>query len=629
MPQQTAGADALVQTGLQLQQQGRLQQAREQYCRALELWPAHAQALTFLGVIELQTSGAPAALDHLDRAVQAAPQNVAAHFVRGQVLRQLGRFEAAAESFAQAAALKPDLADAHYQLGESLCHLRRFEPGVSSLERAVALDARRAEFHNGLGQALSELGKFDAAALCFETVIALCPNSSPAHFNLGCTLASCGRPEGALTSLDRAVALESRSVDAWYARGNVLKDLQRMEEALASFDRAAALDGGHVPALINRGNTLAALHRSPEALASYDRAVALAPSNLEAWCNRGNQLRVIGALDAALDSLNRAVSLQPENALGHTNRAFVHLLKGDLPAGWADYEWRWQAQHTLTWQERRSFPQPRWHGGEPLRDQTLFVHREQGLGDALQFCRYVPLLAAAGAKVILEIHAPLLGLLQTLPGAAQLIERGQPSPAFDCWSPLLSLPLAFNTELHSIPATVPYLFAEPERVASWQRRLSGRPTRRARVALAWSGGVVHPNDHNRSMSLAQLLPHLPSGCDYISLQKEVRQRDRAALEQNPWLLDVAADLNDFRETAAICACVDLVVSIDSSVAHLAGALGRPVWVLLPFAPDWRWLLHRDDSPWYPTARLYRQSRPAAWDEPLRRVAADLSERFGL
>jgi tetratricopeptide (TPR) repeat protein len=629
MPQQTASADVLVQSGLQLQQQGRLRQACEHYQQALELCPWHAPALTFLGLIELQRHDAPAALDHLERAVRSAPENVAAQFVRGQILRRLGRNQEAAESFAQTTVLKPDLADAHFQLGEMLCDLRHFETGLDSLKRAVELEPLRPEFHNHYGQVLSELGKFDGAVASFQRVITLLPNSAPAHFNLGCTLAHCEQFEQALLSLDRAVALEPQSADAWYARGNVLKDLQRTVDALASYERAAALDSSNPLVLVNRGNALAALHRTDEALASYDRALALAPENIEAWCNRGNHLCATGALDAALESLNRAIALEPEYAPAHTNRAFVYLLKGDLAPGWVDYEWRWRAQRTLTWQERRSFPQPRWNGGEPLVNRTIFVHREQGLGDALQFCRYVPLLAAAGVRVIMEIHAPLLDLFRGLSGVTQLIERGQPPPPFDCWSPLLSLPLAFNTDLGTIPASVPYLFAEPERVAVWEGRIARAAARRPRVAVVWSGGAVHPNDHNRSMSLAQLLPHLPAGCEYISLQKDVRQRDRTALELHPWLLDVGADLSDFRDTAAACACVDLVVSIDSSVAHLAGALGKPVWVLLPHSPDWRWLLNRDDSPWYPTARLYRQSRPADWDQPLRRLAADLRQRFDL
>jgi len=447
--------------------------------------------------------------------------------------------------------------------------------------------------HLAHGQALQQLGRADAAIASFRTVAALQPDLALGHFHLGSALARSGR----------------------------------YEESLPSLDRAIALDGSNATAFADRANALGALHRFSEALASYDGAIAIQPDFVEAWCSRGRLQCDACDPDGAVESLDRAVAIDPQFAAAYINRGFARLLKGDLVSGWQDNEWRWRARGTPTWQERRQFPQPRW-SGQPLAGRTLFLHREQGLGDALQFCRYIPLLADAGATVILEIHAPLMRLFAGLRGVAQLIERGAAVPPFDYWCPLLSLPLAFRTDLATIPADIPYLHADPDRVQYWERRLAAAGSR-PRIGLVWSGGAVHPNDHNRSMALDQLLPHLPAGCHYVSLQKEVRPLDHPALGAHPWLLHVGEELHDFSDTAALCRCLDLVISIDSSVAHLAGALGAPVWILLPHSPDWRWLLNRDDSPWYPSARLYRQPQPGDWDGLLRRVGADLGRRFSL
>ena len=314
------------------------------------------------------------------------------------------------------------------------------------------------------------------------------------------------------------------------------------------------------------------------------------------------------------------LALKPGYAEACWNKSLALLVTGDFKPGWELYEWRWKAE-TLTTVYERLFSQPLWLGKDPLAGKTILLHSEQGMGDTIQFCRYARLVAGLGARVILEIDASLVGLFQNLEGADLVIARGTPLPPFDCHCPLMSLPLAFRTDLETIPAAVPYLEVGKDRLAKWGARLGEK--RAPRVGLVWSGRVLHKNDHNRSLGLAELISHLPAGCQYLSLQKEIRDMDRPVLASHGGILHFEDELVDFGDTAALCELMDVVVSVDTSVAHLAGALGRPVWILLPYMPDWRWLLDRADSPWYPSARLYRQERTGEWSGVLERVQADL------
>jgi hypothetical protein len=296
-----------------------------------------------------------------------------------------------------------------------------------------------------------------------------------------------------------------------------------------------------------------------------------------------------------------------------------------LQRGWHDYEWRWKSPKGPNFTERRSFSQPLWIGKDSIAGQTILLYGEQGLGDTLQFCRYATLVSALGATVIVEAQPPLLGLLGSLKGVSRVVAKGDSLPSFDRHCPLLSLPLAFKTTMGSIPGANPYLFSDPNKVASWQARLGEKS--RPRIGLAWSGNPRQVNNHNRSLSLSDLIAHLPPRFQYVSLQKEVPEDDRNVLERSPSLLNVADHLQDFSDTAALCECLDVVISVDTSVAHLSAALGRPTWVLLHHNPDWRWLLERDDSPWYPTVTLHRQRRYGNWPDVIERAAAALDRGF--
>jgi Tetratricopeptide repeat/Glycosyltransferase family 9 (heptosyltransferase) len=395
--------------------------------------------------------------------------------------------------------------------------------------------------------------------------------------------------------------------------------LRRCEEALEILDRALSISPDLAELFNNKGNALKYLARFDEALANYDRAIVLRPDYAEARSNRGNCLDEMGRYAEALACYNDALALQPGHADTHWNIAVNRLRAGDLKTGWVENEWRWKIKSLQV--KHRHFGQPLWIGAEPIDGKVLLLHNEQGLGDAIQFCRYVPLLAARGARIVLEIDGPLKELVSGLDGVSHSVVKGEALPDFDFHCPLTSLPLAFDTTLDTIPSTVPYISAGAP-VADCGARLSQNLPR---IGLVWSGNPIHNNDRNRSMPLESLLPLLDVKAQFVSLQKDVRRSDEAVLRERSDILNLGAELRSFADTAALIGQLDLVISVDTSVAHLAGALGRPVWILLPYVPDWRWLLDRDDSPWYPTARLFRQSQTREWHSVVDRMQRALTE----
>ena len=456
----------------------------------------------------------------------------------------------------------------------------------------------------------------------FDLAIQLQPDFFEAHGNRGAMLAALGRHDEAIESYRKALAIKPDFADAHCNLGSALTHLRHYDEALASLDRALALQPNYLDALYNRGNALKPLKRYEEALASYDRAIALQPNHADAHNNRGQVLRELERYGEALASYDRALALRPQHVMAHCNAAALRLLTGDFDRGWVHYEWRWMKKSVVPL--KRNFSQPSWHGDDPIAGKTILLHSEQGLGDAIQFCRYVPLVAARGARVIFEVQKTLQTLMHSLGGIAQIAPKGGSLPAFDLHCPLVSLPLAFGTRLETIPSATAYLSAPVQRVTTWQSRLQGQ--RHPLIGLVWSGNPGHERDRERSVGLREFLPLLDAldgEATFVSLQKDVRAADAALLKERADVLDYSNELEDFSDTAALISQLDLVISVDTSVAHLAGALGKPVWILLTYFPDWRWLLGRDDSPWYPTARLLRQDESRTWDGVIARVGKAL------
>ncbi|MBM3384390.1 MAG: tetratricopeptide repeat protein, partial [Betaproteobacteria bacterium] len=441
---------------------------------------------------------------------------------------------------------------------------------------------------------------------CYKRVIELKPDYAEAWYNRGVTLGDFKRHEEALASYDRAIELKPDYAAAWSNRGVALNDLKRHEEALASYKRAIELKPDYAEAWSNRGNALNDLWRHEEALASYDRAIVLKPEYAEAWSNRGNALNDLRRHEEALASYDRAIELQPDYAVANWNKSLDLLRLGDFERGWKLYEWRWRLDNLTS--PQRHFTPPLWLGEVPLEGKTILIHAEQGLGDTIKFCRYIKLVQQLGSEVIFEVQAPLASLLSQLDGVARLIPRGTALPAFDYQCPLLSLPLAFKTNLVSIPASIPYLSAEADRVKQWKDHLGDHGYK---IGICWQGTQ---KDRSVSITFFQALSQIPN-VRLVSLLKGDGERDLDSLPDGMRIETLGSGFDSsgaFLDTAAVMKCCDLVITIDTSVAHLAGALGVRTWVALKFIPDWRWMLDRSDSPWYPTMRLFRQKQRDEW-----------------
>ena len=611
---------AHINLALALENLSRMEEALACYDRVIALQPDHAQAWYKRGMLLQALQRHAAAVDSYRQVLAIDPGNADAWFNQGNALKQLRHLADALHSFDQAIACKPDHANAYSNRGNTLRELHRLEEALASFDQAIAINPDAADAWCNRGTALFDLKRFEAALASFDQAIARRAQFPDAHSNRGLVLKELQRPDEALASYDQALALQPDYAQAHSNRGALFMHLKRYAEALLCFDRALASKPDYMDAWSNRGLALHELGRTGEAVRSYDQAISLKPDYADAYYNRGNAFMAQNDLRQALASYDRAIALQPGYAQACFNKSLALLLGGQLVPGWEMYEWRWKNEKSGTRPPR--FTQPRWLGSESLVGKTILLYGEQGLGDSIQFCRYVPLVKQLGARVLLSVPQALLRLLEGMAGIDELLETGTPLPPFDCHCPLLSLPLAFKTGLDQIPALVPFLPGSQEQRTVWRQRLGRKQA--VRVGLVWRGSTVNTNDHKRSFPLAQWLPHLPPGLDYVSLQKEMRPEDLPALAGSS-IRHFGEQIHDFTDTAALCALMDVVVTVDTSVAHLAATLGKPTWILLTCAPDWRWLLEREDSPWYPSARLYRQAVPGAWGALLERLALDLRE----
>ncbi len=654
------GAAEFLGTGLKHHQAGRLAEAEACYRQVLAGQPNHADALHLLGVVAHQTGRHDLAIELIGQAIKRNGRNPNYFYNLGVTLQDHGKPAEAIDAYRQAIRIKPDYAEAFKNQGDALRELKRLDEALASYQKALAFRPVYAEACNNRGVALKELGRLEEALASYDTALAFRPDYAEALNNRGNALKELKRPaealasydkvlalrpghaeacnnrgvalqelkrfDEALASYDRALALKPDYAEACNNRGNALRELKRLDEALASFERALALAPGHAEAFYNRGNALQELWRPDEALASFDRALALRPDYAEACNNRGNALRELGRLDEAMASYEQALELRPDYAPAHWNEALHRLLMADFERGWEKYEWRWAlADELWGFDSTPTFAQPAWDGAQDVGGKTILLHAEQGLGDTIQFCRYVPLVTAQGANVILAVQPSLKRLLTGFGGTQTVVAQDEDRPAFDLHCPLLSLPRAIRTRLETIPP--PHVPRVPsELTKEWEARLrrDGTP----RVGIVWSGRPSHKHDHHRSIPLRAMLGLLDLPIAVVSLQKEVRGEDQGVLDAHA--ADIAhfgPALTDFLETAALVSLMDVVITVDTAVAHLACSLGRPTWILLPFVPDWRWLLERADSPWYPTARLFRQPGIGDWDSVMQEVVSGLRQRL--
>ena len=616
--------DALHLLAVVRYQQGRDAEALPLFEQARALQPKSAEMLSNFALV-LQRLGRPTeALAAVDAALRLKPGYPEALANRGHLLFAQGDTALALEYFDRALMARRGFIDATLGRGVALFKLKRFVDALVTLDRVPPDDPRYAEALTHRAGPLLELKRYDEALASCQRATTINPRNPIAHYNRGVVLAALGRSTAALDSYDRAIALDPDYLDALFNRGHLLEQLGRFAEALASADRVIALKPEHSRAWNNQGNALLKLARHDEAMAAYRKALTLDPGYGECFYNYGIALQVVGRVAEALAYFEKALALRPDLTDIRFNEGLARLLLGDLKRGLEIYEGRFDKTEQAP--QRRKFDQPLWTGGG-LAGKTILVHAEQGHGDTIQFVRYVPLLARAGATVLLEVQQSLTALLAEVEGVARIFGRDQAGrsetlPAFDTHQYLVSLAHIMGTELHSIPTEIPYIRPPADRLELWRKRLP--PADGLRVGLTWAGNPEVKSDARRSVGLPLFAPLVSvPGITFVSLHREVRPEHAATLRALPQIVHFGEQLRDFADTAALIAELDLVISSDTAVAHLAGAMGKPLWLLTMLSPDWRWLLQREDSPWYPTAKLYRQPRVGDWASVLDRVRDDL------
>jgi tetratricopeptide (TPR) repeat protein len=579
--------EQLFESGLTHHQAGRLVEASAIYRQVLQQQPDHAEALHLLGLLAAQSERPDIAVGLIRRAIALRPNFAEAQINLGNALRANGQLDEAIAAYRHAIVLRPNYAGIHSNLSDALREKGQFDDAIAACRQAIGLDPNLPEAHNNLGNALRDKGELDAAIAAYRLAISLRPNYAEAYSNLG----------------------------------NALKDTGQLEDAIAAYRQAITLRPDYAQAHNNLGAALAYQGQLDAAIASCHKAIALAPKFADAHNNLGTALADEGQLNEAIASYRQSIVLAPNVPEAHYNLSFALLARGDFQEGWEEHEWRWKCKHFTS--PLRNFTQPQWDG-EPLEGRTLLLHSEQGFGDALQFIRYVPMAAQRGGRIIVECPPELQRLFQTLPGEYQVVARGQTLPAFDLHCPLLSLPLIFGTTLTNIPKIVPYLQADADASRKWKQRTAACSPG-VKVGLAWAGSPGQKNNRNRSTRLAKFAPLAQmEGMRLFSVQKGSAAAESKTPPRGMELIDWTEELTDFAETAALIANLDLVIAVDTAIAHLAGAMGKPVWTLLSFVPDWRWLMERDDCPWYPSMRLFRQPFLGDWESITGRVVDELT-----
>jgi tetratricopeptide (TPR) repeat protein len=612
--------------GLAHHQAGQLAAAEAAYRSVLARDPEQPSALYLCGVLLLATGRTAEAERLLAAAAAVRPDHTESCFAHANALQRKGDRTGAIGRYRALLAHWPDHAGAHVNLSNCLREAGDARAALAAAETACRLVPASAPAETTRGAALLAQRRFDEAIAAYRAGVEADPQHAPAHAGLAASLLHAERPAEALAAAESALLLAPEFADAEFLRAMALARLDADPAAIAGLERTIACDPTHAKAHLNLGNLLSNCDRIHEAEKNCRRAIALDPTLVEAHASLGHLLTAAGRPAEAIAACEAALALDPEFVQAHWNQAIALLLTGDYARGWEKYEARKGYDRFV-----RLYPDPAgpvWRG-EPLAGRSILVVAEQGLGDTIQFARYLPLLAAQGARVLLACDAPLVPLFADQPRravgaqlglAAVFPRRNEKYPPYDVWVTQMSLPYRFQTRLDTIPSPGRILAADPARVRRWHECLPSGP----RIGIVWAGNPRHTNDARRSIPVTHLAPLLgTAGVPFVSLQTGPRAADAAAL---PGLLDVAAGLVDFAETAALIEALDLVLSVDTSTAHCSAALGKETWIMLPHAPDWRWLIGREDSPWYSAVRLFRQPAPGAWDDVLARVQNALGER---
>lgn len=609
----------LLKKAFMLHQEGKFKEAESSYIQVLKIEPNQFEALQLLGTLFGQMGKYNESIEILSKFIKIYPNHASSHNNYGMALQKINCLDKAVFHFEKAIFLNQNLAEAYNNLGNVLQEMERFEESIENCNRAISIKSNFPEAYNNLGNAFFKMNQFQDALSSYKKAISFNSYFAEAFNNLGNCLREMLFFKEALFSYDQALQINPNYPEAYFNKGETLRKQNLFKEALDCFNSAINSNPTFAEAFNSKGLALFALRNFDLAQENYNKAILIKPNYAEPYNNLGIVLQELGNLIEATAHYEKAIFIKSEFAEAHLNLAMCRLLKKDFKNGWFGYEWRRQVVKDL---HDKYLERPNWNGVDSIENKTILLYAEQGIGDTIQFCRYIKLVSKLGARIILEVQEPLVDLLIQVEGVSQIVTQGNNLPEADYQCSLMSLPLAFNTTQKNIPSSTPYLNSDKNKVDKWKNYL-GRKTK-PRIGLVWSSASSFVNDSKRSLTLSELLSALPKDrFEYICLQKEIQLVDQEVLLRNPQIRFFGSKLENFTDTAALIDCVDLVVSTCTSVPHLSGALGKETWLLIPYMPDWRWQLSENKTLWYPSFTLYRQSIVDKWDEVLLNLYKDL------
>jgi tetratricopeptide (TPR) repeat protein len=612
--------DALHLIGVCYQQQGAPLKAIEFIQKAILTDCSQAPAYNNLGLAQKSLKQFHDAIASFNKAIELKPDYVDALCNLGNLLKDQSCFHEAIQSYQQALLINPNLPDAQFNLGCTLQQLNLFDRAIESYQKTLSLNPSYIQAHINIGSIFHKIGKSLSALDHFQNAADIDPNSYIALLNLGTVQQHLQNHKAAITSFEKAIVINPTFFDAYFNCGNTLLQMGQFEQAIKCFDQALARNQDHADCFFNLGNAYMGLKEYEKAIKCFDQALLLKPELKEAHNHKGVAWHELLNLRFAIDSFKKALNIDPSYADAHLNSAYSFLLNNDYENGFIKYEWRWKVSQNGI--DRSQLNIPLWLGKESVNKKIILIYAEQGLGDTIQFIRYINLVAQYGAKVILQIQPLLINVFDPFTLNADIQVIGEPIKSIDFQIPLLSLPLAFNTNLENIPVVQKCISIDPMKKMLWGARLGEKKC--LRIGLAYSGSASHKDDKERSISLTELLGYLPEGFDYVCLQKEILDADLQLIHHSKKMRQFKNEIIDFSDTAALIDCMDLIISVDTSIAHLAGTLSKPTWLLLAHRPDWRWQLEKNCTPWYSSFELIRQNTRGSWGSVLASVRENLN-----
>ena len=600
---------------------GQSEEAIDSYQKVIHINPYFADAFQNLGIVFQSRGEVDEAIGCFQKVIQLNPDFSHAYINLANIFRDKAQFDEAMTFYHKAIELDPDNAGAYCYMGLILQNKGQLDEAIAFYHKAIELDPDILGAYCNLGVILQSKGQPDEAITWYQRAIKRTPNYADAYYNLGTVFQDKGEFDKAISCYQKAIQLNPRFYNAYSNLGNILRDKGQLDEAMTFYQKTIELNPSHAGAYCNIGLIFQNRGQLDQATNSYQKAIESNPHMATAFNNMGTAFQDKGQLDEAMTFYQRALQIDSNYAIAHFHVALLLLLTGDFKNGWQEYEWRWKTKDFGT----RNFEQPLWDGSD-ITGRTILLYSEQGIGDTIQFIRYAPLVAQRGAKVIVECRKELKSLLQNVEGVNAIVAYGEQRRDFDLHCPLLTLPLIFDTTLEAIPVEIPYIKVNASSIQKWKDKVKNDSSQ-LKIGLVWAGAPGYKRDEKRSFSLEIFSPfaHL-TGVTFYSLQKGKAAEQGKNSPEGMKITDYTDEIQDFLDTAAFVENLDLVISVDTAVAHLAGALGKPVWTLIPFAPDWRWLLNREDSPWYPTMRLFRQPSPGDWQSVINNVLKEI-EKF--